>query len=134
MTEFTYPKNAWLGTSVDLQARVAAAEKAFAKVEAPVRWLSVEPMLEPLRFKHLDRFHWLVIGGASPTDKTPAWKPPFAWIYDLVQQARDAGVKVYFKSNLLGNPTRILELPFDAPLTQDTLQLPPVFNYLKDAA
>jgi hypothetical protein len=26
--------------------------------------------------------------------------PPFAWIDDLVRQARDAGVKVYFKSNL----------------------------------
>jgi protein gp37 len=132
MTEFSYPKNAWLGTSVDLQARIAAAEKAFERVEAPVRWLSVEPLLEPLRFKHLDRFHWIVIGGASKTDNTPEWRPPFAWVVDLVKQARDAGVKVYFKSNLLG--PRLLELPFDAPVTQEALQLPEVFNYLKKAA
>ena len=72
MAEFPYPKNAWLGTTVDLQARVAAAEKAFANVQAPVRWLSIEPFLEPLRFKHLDRFHWMVIGGASSSSKTPA--------------------------------------------------------------
>jgi hypothetical protein len=41
-------------------------------------------------------------------------------------------VKVYFKSNLLG--PRLLELPFDAPVTQEALQLPEVFNYLKKAA
>jgi hypothetical protein len=73
-----------------------------------------------------------VIGGASKTDNTPEWRPPFAWVVDLVKQARDAGVKVYFKSNLLG--PRLLELPFDAPVTQEALQLPEVFNYLKKAA
>lgn len=130
MAEFTYSQNAWLGTTVDLQVRVAAAEKAFAKVNAPVRWLSIEPMLEPLRFKRLDLFHWVVIGGASSSSKTPSWKPPFIWIYDLVQQAREAGTKIYFKSNLLGSPVRILELPFDAPITKDEASLPEAFRYL----
>lgn len=130
MAEFDIPKNAWVGTSVDLQVRVAAAEKAFAKVVAPVKWLSVEPMLEPLKFKHLDLFDWLVVGGASRSTKTPEWKPPFAWIHDLVRQARDAGTKVYFKTNLLGNPSRLLELPFDAPIPNDATELPEVFHYL----
>lgn len=136
MAEFDIPQNAWLGTSVDLQIRVAAAEKAFAKVKAPVRWLSVEPMLEPLQFKRLDLFDWIVIGGASRSTKTPEWKPPFAWIHDLVNQARASGTRVYFKSNLLGNPSRLLELPFDAPIPADEAQLPEVFRYLgknKDA-
>lgn len=130
MAEFDIPANAWVGTSVDLQVRVAAAEKAFAKVTAPVKWLSVEPMLEPLKFKRLDLFDWIVIGGASRSSKTPEWKPPFAWIHDLVGQARAAGVKVYFKTNLLGNPSRLLELPFDAPIPCDQTELPDVFNYL----
>ena len=39
-----------MGTTVDAQARVANAERAFAKVEAKVKWLSCEPLLEPLRF------------------------------------------------------------------------------------
>jgi protein gp37 len=130
MAEFDIPVNAWMGTTVDLQARVPAAEAAFARVSSGVRWLSIEPMLEPLRFSRLDLFQWIVIGGASRSSKTPEWKPPYAWIHDLVQQAREAGVKVYFKTNLLGSPTRILELPFDAPITPEKAELPAVFRYL----
>lgn len=133
MSEFEIPDNCWMGTSVDLQIRVKNAEAAFAKVNAGVRWLSVEPMLEPLRFERLDLFQWIVIGGASRSSKTPDWQPPFEWIADLVRQAREAGTKVYFKTNLLGN--RILELPFDAPIVADPVEAPAIFHYLgkKDA-
>jgi hypothetical protein len=31
MTEFDFPKNVWAGTSIDLKARIPAAEKAFAE-------------------------------------------------------------------------------------------------------
>ena len=129
MAEFDIPPNAWMGTTVDLQARVPAAEAAFANVGAKVKWLSCEPLIEPLRFNHLDRFDWIVIGGASRTSTTPEWKPSLPWIIDLVQQARDAGVKVYFKTNLLGS--RILELPFDAPIEADPVVAPAIFDYLK---
>jgi protein gp37 len=142
MAEFDIPANAWMGTTVDLQARVAAAEAAFANVGAAVRWLSCEPLIEPLRFKHLDRFHWIVIGGASRTDNTPEWQPPFEWIADLVRQARDAGLRVYFKTNLLqawqqnrpGAARRIIELPFDAPIAASPTEAPAVFQYLKPGA
>jgi protein gp37 len=131
MAEFDIPVNAWMGTTVDLQARVKSAEDAFAHIQAGVKWLSVEPMLEPLKFNHLDRFDWVVLGGASKSSQTPAWHPPFAWIQDLTQQAHDAGCKVYFKTNLLGK--RILELPFDAPIPDDGSILPDVFHYLGKA-
>jgi protein gp37 len=130
MAEFNVPENVWMGATVDLQARVKATEEGFANVNSKVRWLSCEPMLEPLRFQHLDRFDWLVIGGASRTSKTPDWSPPFVWIVDLVKQARDAGVKVYFKTNIFGNNARILELPFDAPIEPDPVESPAVFHYL----
>jgi ParB/RepB/Spo0J family partition protein len=132
MAEFDIPKNAWMGTTVDLQARVAAAEAGFEHVGSKYRWLSVEPMIEPLRFTHLDRFNWIVIGGASSTKNdppTPEWRPPFDWIADLRNQARDAGVKVYMKTNLLGN--RVLELPGDWPIKTDLTEAPAVFHYLR---
>ncbi len=100
MSEFAIPDNVWMGTSVDCQARVAGAEAAFARVTAKVKWLSVEPMIEPLRFKHLDRFDLLVIGGASASRRTPRWIPPFAWLDDLMRQADEAGCAVFLKSNL----------------------------------
>jgi protein gp37 len=130
MAEFDIPPNAWMGTSVDLQVRVANAEAAFANVGSKVRWLSCEPLVEPLRFKHLDRFHWIVIGGASASANTPGWRPPFEWVADLVRQARDAGLKIYFKTNL-GHENRILELPFDAPIKADPVEAPAMFHYLR---
>jgi protein gp37 len=131
MAEFDIPPNAWMGTTVDKQVRVANAEAAFEKIKAGVRWLSVEPMLDQLKFKHLDRFDWIVIGGASRSSQTDEWRPPARWIIDLVQQADEAGVKVYFKTNLLGK--RVLELPFDAPIPGETEGPPPVFDYLTKA-
>ncbi|CAK0772931.1 hypothetical protein CCP4SC76_5650005 [Gammaproteobacteria bacterium] len=129
MAEFDIPANAWMGTSVDMQARVATAEKAFEKIQCGVRWLSVEPMIEPLTFTRLDLFDWVVLGGASESSQTPKWRPPFPWIADLVHQCREAGTRVYFKDNLLGN--RITELPFDAPIQTDLTVAPEVFHYLK---
>ena len=130
MAEFDIPPNAWMGTTVDLQARVKNAESAFERVTAGVRWLSVEPMIEPLNFSHLDRFQWIVIGGASRSSGCPEWQPPFQWIADLVQQARDAGVAIYMKTNL-GIANRIVELPFDAPVDKPPQSAPRQFQYLK---
>lgn len=129
LVEFDVPENAWMGTTVDLQARVAAAEAGFEKIGAKIKWLSCEPLIEPLRFNHLDRFDWIVIGGASRSSKSPEWRPPFEWISDLVRQAREAGLKVYFKTNL-GVSNRILELPFDAPIKADPNEAPAIFHYL----
>jgi protein gp37 len=134
MSEFSIPDNAWMGTTVDLQARVANAEKAFEGLKAAVRWLSIEPMIQPLKFNRLDLFDWIVIGGASPskavdgTPDTPAWNIPVEWIVDLHQQARTAGCKIYYKTNSgLSDMTRIREYP--GHQAQDK-EAPVVFHYL----
>lgn len=108
MAEFRFPDNAWVGTTVDCQARVANAEKAFRKIKAGVKWLSCEPLIEPLKFKDLGAFDWLVIGGASKSAITPEWHPPRSWVEAIEKQARELGVKVYEKANLL---KRICQYP-----------------------
>lgn len=127
--EIEIPSNAWMGTTVDMQARVANAEKAFAKLTRGVRWLSVEPMIEPIRLERPDLFNWVVIGGASRSDRTPAWQPPYRWIESLVRQCDDAGVPVYMKSNL-GIANRVLALPFEAPVSGDPQTAPDALRYL----
>jgi protein gp37 len=122
------PDNAWMGTTVDCQERVSNAEKAFAKMGGGIKWLSIEPMLTPLKFTRLDLFDWVVIGGASKSAQTPAWVPPFDWIADLHAQARDAGCAVYHKDNLgLGEEVRLKEFPWE-PRADRTL--PDALKYL----
>jgi protein gp37 len=108
LAEFDFPSNAWVGTTIDAQARIPNAEKAFARVHAGVKWLSCEPMLERLTFSRLDMFDWIVIGGASPSTQTPGFRPPREWVDHLERQAREAGCRVYEKTNLL---VRLTEYP-----------------------
>lgn len=124
LAEFTYPDNAWLGTTVDCQARVANAERSFAKVKGGVKWLSVEPMLEPLHFDSLDMFHWVVIGGASASSQTPSWSPPRRWVDELEAAARDAGCMIYEKTNL---QARLREYP---GWEREEAKLPDALHYL----
>ena len=106
------PPTAWIGTTVDEQYRVKIAEEAFRKIkDVRVKWLSLEPLLEPLKFNDLSMFDWVVIGAQSATKQpdgkggtvhVPEISPPFEWVMDIVVQARKAGCRIYMKENLLG--------------------------------
>lgn len=127
--DFEYPDNLWLGTSVDAQSRVKNAEEAFRRVECKTKWLSLEPLLEPLEFSDWSMFQWVVVGGASKSNKTPEWFPPFAWVSKIHAAAKEAGCKVYHKTNLgLYDSVRVREFPWEKTREK---QLPKVFKYLK---
>jgi protein gp37 len=104
LAEQRWPANAWCGTSVDRQARVATAERAFRGVEAGIKWLSCEPLLERLTFSSLEMFDWVVIGGSTRSTQTPEFQPPWAWVRHLIEQAEAAGCKVYLKPNCTSRP------------------------------
>jgi protein gp37 len=124
LSEFDFPDNAWVGTTVDCQARVKNAENAFRKVKAKVKWLSCEPLLEPLEFDDLGMFQWIVLGGSSESTQTPEWKPPRAWINRIEAKAYEVGCKVYEKTNLL---ERVREYPgYEEPV----ILLPDSLRYL----
>ena len=97
--ELVYPENVWIGTSVDLQVRVKAAEEAFAKIECGVKWLSLEPLIEPVKFTRPELFSWVVIGGASRSSQTPEWTPPAEWIVRVASQFLEHGARIYLKTN-----------------------------------
>lgn len=114
------PATAWIGTSVDEQKRVRIAERAFEKVSnVKVKWLSLEPLREPLEFTDLSMFDWVVIGAQTSTRQpdgfVPAFAPEFEWVARIVLQAREAGCKIHLKPNLASNPGMSLpnEYPFD---------------------
>jgi protein gp37 len=114
LAEIEWPENAWVGTTVDKQYRVSIAEKAFQEVQATVKWLSCEPLLEDLSFSSLAMFDWVVMGGQSESSRTPAFQPPWAWVDHLLQQIYAANalrrqrgqqpIKLYWKPNLAVRP------------------------------
>lgn len=113
------PPSAWVGTSVDEQKRVRIAEDAFREIDGvAAKWLSLEPLREPLEFTDLTMFDWVVIGAQTqtvqPDGVVPAFAPPFAWVARLVDQAREAGCRVHLKPNLVnGRPG--MQLPDEYP-------------------
>lgn len=125
MAEFDFPDNAWVGTTVDCQVRVKNAEQAFRKVKAKVKWLSLEPIIEPLVFEDIGAFDWVVLGGASSSSQTPEWHPHWRWVNSIERQAEDAGVPFYEKTNLR---SRVREYPGIEPGTQTVA--PQTLRYL----
>lgn len=104
LTTIDWPANAWVGTTVDTQKRVAAAVEAFANVKASVRFLSCEPLKEHLVFPTLEHFDWVIIGGQSRSSGEPEMQPDYWWAHELAGQAHVQGCQVYFKPNLTARP------------------------------
>ncbi len=70
-----WPRNVWLGVTVEDHERLTREEKLRA-VPAAVRFLSIEPLLGPLPDLDLSGIDWVIVGGESgPGARTmnPAW-------------------------------------------------------------
>lgn len=104
LVDIEWPNNAWVGTTVDTQARVEVVEQAFEQVKATRKFVSCEPLRGPVTFSYLSLFDWLIIGGQSKTSQAPAFQPEWEWVEDLLWQGREAQCKVYFKDNLTVRP------------------------------
>lgn len=98
------PTSGWIGASVDEQHRAEPTLAAMRKVTGvKVKWLSLEPLLEPIKFSTLEGIDMIVIGAQSENiGQNPAFSPQFGWVADLVATARRDGCKVWLKTNLLG--------------------------------
>jgi protein gp37 len=103
--EFEFPKNSWCGATIDIQKRVEPTLKALTALDkVAVRWISCEPMLEPIEFDSLRKIDWIVIGGSSESTQTPAFSPPWPWVERVFMQTRKDKCSVYFKPNLNSVP------------------------------
>lgn len=104
LIDIDWPDNAWVGTTVDRQSRVKAAEDSFSRFDAPVKFLSCEPLLEDLTFTDLGMFDWVIVGGCSKSSQHPEVQPDWAWVESLLWQVRRAGKRFYMKTNLKTRP------------------------------
>ncbi len=91
-------ENVWLGVSVEnneVYGRVGFLEKIPAKV----KFLSVEPILEIVRFEGTFLPDWIIVGGESGNDKGPfGYRPStLASIEEVVAYAEHYEVPVFVK-------------------------------------
>jgi protein gp37 len=102
---------AWFGASIIKQGdveRVTNDMTSFEIHSGITRWISLEPMLEPIQFGDLSWCDLVVIGAQTSTRQpdgfVPAFSPKFEWVADVVAQCREHGVPYYLKPNLLTAP------------------------------
>ena len=97
-----WPRNAWLGVSVENQEmadkRIPILLDLKRYYDIPVAFLSVEPMLGAVRlppdYLALGKGGWCIVGGESGAKARPMEWP---WAGDLFRQCRDSGVPFFMK-------------------------------------
>jgi protein gp37 len=89
----TWAPNIWMGVSVE-SAKYLPRIDDLRKTPARVRFLSLEPLLGPLRDIDLTGIHWAIVGGESGP-RARAMKPE--WVTDIRDQCAQAEVPFFFK-------------------------------------
>lgn len=99
------PSNVWFGVSVEDQPRADERIPILLSIPAAIRWLSVEPLLGPVRlayptfngtdsFGSLEGLHWVVVGGESGPGARDC---DVAWISSIIWECRANAVPVFVK-------------------------------------
>ncbi len=69
------PENAWLGVSVEDRKYGLPRIAELRRINAAIRFLSIEPLLEDLGEPDLTKVQWVIVGGESgPKARLMQWK------------------------------------------------------------
>lgn len=92
----TWPRNVWLGTTVENQELAKRRIPTLLKAHARVRFLSCEPLLGSVDLSQWIRsgLHWVIAGGESGHSARPMLP---AWARTLRDQCRQAEIPFHFK-------------------------------------
>lgn len=88
------PPNVWLGVSVEDRQYGLPRIDRLREVEARIRFLSVEPLLEDLGTLDLTGIHWVIVGGESGP-RARHMRPE--WVGNVRRQAEASGAAFFFK-------------------------------------
>jgi len=90
--QIEWPDNVWVGTSIEDEGVLHRADD-LRRVDAAVRFLSLEPLLGPLPNLRLDGIDWITLAGEAGPNARPMAP---AWVRDLRDQAVASGVPFFF--------------------------------------
>ncbi len=87
------PKNVWLGVTVESPS-VKHRIESLRSLQASIRFLSCEPLVEDIGTLDLSGIDWVIVGGESGARARPM-KPE--WVRSILQQADEQGAAFFFK-------------------------------------
>jgi len=88
------PANVWLGVSVEDRKYGVPRIEILRGIDATIRFLSIEPLLEDVGEIDLTGIHWVIVGGESGRRARPMRE---AWVESVQQQCLAANVPFFFK-------------------------------------
>ena len=88
------PQNAWIGVTVENKEHGLNRIDHLRKIDAYIRFLSVEPLLEDLGNVDFSDIHWVIVGGESGP-KAREMKPE--WAENIQRQCEEQDIAFFFK-------------------------------------
>lgn len=88
------PTNAWVGVSVEDRKYGIPRINHLKTIDAAVRFLSIEPLLEDVGILDLTNINWVIVGGESGVG---ARQMNDNWVYSIQNQCKEASVDFFFK-------------------------------------
>lgn len=88
------PENVWLGVSVEDRSFGVPRIDSLRQVDANIRFLSVEPLLESISDIDLTGIHWVIVGGESGPKARPMKKE---WVDEIRMKCEAENVAFFFK-------------------------------------
>lgn len=92
-SKLSWLSNIWMGVSVETPEFLWRVDK-LRHVPAAIRFLSVEPLLEPIGKMNLKNIDWVIVGGESGPGARPM-EP--AWVEEIRDQCIKSKVPFFFK-------------------------------------
>ncbi len=88
-----WPENVWMGVSIENDKLTARADQ-LRQVPAAIRFLSCEPLLEPLPSLNLEGIDWVITGGESGLNARLCHPD---WVRDIRDRCMAAGIAYLHK-------------------------------------
>lgn len=88
------PENIWLGVTVEDKKHGVPRIDKLRNIDATIKFLSVEPLLEDIGKIDLTGIHWVIVGGESGAKARPM-KPE--WALNVKKQCEEQNVAFFFK-------------------------------------
>jgi protein gp37 len=89
----SWPENVWMGVSVENEDYTFRIDH-LRKINAKVKFLSIEPLLGPIPDLNLSGIDWVIVGGESGSGARPMKKE---WVLMILEQCQESKVPFFFK-------------------------------------